>query len=226
MSGAQPGPVSTLSANRSFGQEITLLFKPVFNQKQVRINDALNNKNGDSISIHTLKFYLGHFVFFKNNKIVWQEKDSYHLLDLEDGNSLNIVLKPTHTLDFDNLQFQLGIDSLTNVSGAFGGDLDPTKGMYWAWNSGYINFKIEGYAEKCTARNHGFQFHLGGYMPPFQSVQTVRLMVPKKENIQIDLELAPLFEHIDWANKHSIMSPSKEAVKLSELISTLFIVHE
>jgi hypothetical protein len=39
---------------------------------------------------------------------------------------------PTY-LKYDQIQFQLGIDSLTNVSGAMGGDLDPTKGMYWTW---------------------------------------------------------------------------------------------
>ena len=77
----------------------------------------------------------------------------------------------------DKIKFNLGIDSLTNVSGVMGGDLDPTKGMYWTWQSGYINFKMEGSSAVCPTRNHEFQFHIGGYQDPFYAMQTLELEV-------------------------------------------------
>ncbi len=155
-------------------------FNPVFNSQSILAGQASFDFQGDSLAIHTLKFYLSNIAFLKNGKEIWREKNSFHLLDIEDLNFLSISFSPGADIEFDALKFDLGIDSLTNVSGAFGGDLDPTKGMYWAWNSGYVNFKIEGYFEKCPARNHEFQFHIGGYMPPFQSLQTIILPVVLK----------------------------------------------
>ena len=59
------------------------------------------------------------------------------------------------------IYFQIGIDSLTNVSGDLDGDLDPALGMYWAWNSGYINMKLEGKSSSCKSVKKEFQFHIG-----------------------------------------------------------------
>ena len=70
----------------------------------------------------------------------------------------SLALQIPSNIPFSKLKFQLGIDSLTNVSGAMGGDLDPTKGMYWTWQSGYINMKIEGKSNSCKTRKNQFQF--------------------------------------------------------------------
>ena len=205
-------------------QEISLHFQPVFNEKKIALGAGLTDRHGDSLSIHTLKFYLSNFVFYKNGKEIWREENSYHLLDMEAQNSMSIAFKTE--AGFDQIKFKLGIDSLTNVSGAMGGDLDPTKGMYWAWNSGYINFKIEGFSEKCPARKNQFQFHIGGYMPPFQTVQNMELPVSNREEIQVDMELSAFFENIDLAEMHSIMSPSAEAAKLVKSLPAIFQIHE
>jgi len=59
----------------------------------------------------------------------------------------------------------IGTDSITNVSGALDGDLDPIKGMYWAWNSGCINFKLEG-TRVISGKKTPFEYHIGGYNGP------------------------------------------------------------
>lgn len=64
----------------------------------------------------------------------------YHLVDAEDTASWTVT-----TTRSAQAYFLLGVDSLTNVSGAFGG-ASTIKGMYWAWNSGYINLKLKGAA--------------------------------------------------------------------------------
>ena len=206
-------------------QNVTLHFRPVFFGKSIALEQGLAGNNGDSLSIHTLRFYLSHFVFYKNGKEVWREKDSYHLLDMDDENTMTIVFKSGAINDFDQINFLLGTDSLTNVSGAFGGDLDPTKGMYWAWNSGYINFKIEGFSEKCPAPNNLFQFHIGGYLPPYQTAQAVVLPVSEKNMIRVDVELSRFFENIDWKDAHNVMSPGAEAARLAKTLPALFQIH-
>ena len=65
----------------------------------------------------------------------------------------------------------------SNVAGAIGGTLDPINGMYWAWNSGYVNFKIEGTSTLSNARKNAFKFHLGGYQHPYNSYRAVLIKI-------------------------------------------------
>lgn len=206
--------------------EFIVHFNPVLNGKSAAAGLIAGPFNGDSMTIHTFRFYLSNFVFYNNGKETWREKNSCHLLDMEEEQTLSIAFEASTGIGFDAIKFCLGTDSLVNVSGALGGDLDPTKGMYWAWNSGYINFKIEGYYKKCPTRNHQFQFHIGGYMPPFQTVQTIELPVSNKHEIQVDIELSGFFEPIDLAKTHSIMSPSRTSVELAKLLAKTFRIHE
>ncbi len=57
----------------------------------------------------------------------------------------------------------LGVDSLHNVSGAQGGDLDPAKNMFWSWTTGYIMLKLEGTAPSSTVSGNVIEYHLGGF---------------------------------------------------------------
>jgi len=221
-----------LWVSKKYDETLVIHIQPVFQGKKVGLEEPLRTRGGDALSLNTLRFYLSNFVFLKSGAVVFEEKNSYHLLDLEDESSLALKFEGLANLDFDHLQFNLGIDSLTTISGAMGGDLDPTKGMFWTWQSGYINFKIEGTFEKCPTRNHEFQFHLGGYLAPFQSVQMVQLSVPKAlssfqkwTNLEIQLDLTPFFENVDWAKKYNIMSPCKEAVVLSKTLANSFSIH-
>jgi hypothetical protein len=199
--------------------------QPMFQGKKVVLEEPMRSRGGDPLLLNTLRFYLSNFVFLKNGTVVFEEKNSFHLLDLEDENTLDLKFSELEGLDFDGLQFNLGIDSLTHISGVMGGDLDPTKGMFWTWQSGYVNFKLEGTFKKCPTRNHEFQFHLGGYLAPFQSVQSVQLKVSKPENLVLQLDLTPFFEQVDWAKKYSIMSPCKEAVEASGILANSFSIH-
>lgn len=215
--------VSSVVIAQQNRQVFTLHINPLLNGNSIQDGILSGQINGDSIAIHTLRFYLGNFVFLKNGKEVGRDTSGYHLLDMEDAKTMSISLPIA--ADFDAVRFTLGTDSLTNASGAMGGDLDPTKGMYWAWNSGYINAKLEGYAAKCPARNHWFEFHIGGYMPPFQTVQLVELQGFAKREIKMDMELSTFFEEIDLGVTHGVMSPSATASRLAVLLAKTFRLH-
>lgn len=213
--------VCCLSAQTGF----LIQFQPVFFGENIALEQPIRAPDGDSISLHTLRFYLSNVIFLKKGVVVFAEKNSHHLLDVEYEKSLLLPFDFPQKLDFDSLQFELGVDSTTTVSGAMGDDLDPTHGMFWVWQSGYINFKIEGFSRKSSARQGTFQFHLGGYLPPFQTLQTVRLPVFSNEKAVLQLDLTPFFEKIDWAKNSGIMSPCREAVDFSKILAKSFSIH-
>jgi hypothetical protein len=176
----------------------------------------------DSVKISEFRFYISKVSFWKSNMQIWKEEESYHLIDLLDDSSNKIKLEIPDEMVFDKVEFYLGIDSLTNVSGAMGGDLDPTRGMYWTWQNGYINAKIEGTSNLCKSRKNEFQFHLGGYMPPFQCVQKIEMNIDRYEHIQIGINVETMIEAFDLSKQTKIMSPSLNAVEVSEKLAKCF----
>ena len=183
--------------------------------------------SGDSeISFEMLKFYIGKIQFFKNEEPVNEIFDSFRLIDFSDSVPQNSIFEIPVDLDFHKIQFQLGIDSATHQLGIMGGDLDPTKGMYWAWNTGYINLKIEGFSSLSSARDKSFQYHLGGYMQPFETVQTIRLDIPKTSKSILKIDVSKFLSAKYLAAESRTMSPGAKAKELSKVVSTIFYFDE
>ncbi|MEZ4886018.1 MAG: MbnP family protein [Chitinophagales bacterium] len=156
-------------------QEHTLQFMLTFNGETLEMGKKYYLPSiKDSVELETLRFYVSDLQWLQNEEIVAAMAKKHWLIDAEKTESL----KQTFTTDslskklFNKLQFQLGIDSLTNVSGAFGGDLDPTNGMYWTWQSGYINFKLEGISKVCPARKTVFNSILAATNNPSMHCKT------------------------------------------------------
>ncbi len=150
----------------------------------------------------------------------------YYLLDISKPASLSIVLS-NKLANLAAIQFDVGIDSLKSTSGVYGDALDPTNGMYWTWQSGYINIKLEGSSPVCPARKNKFQFHLGGYSYPYNSLRTVKLPVKKiKKQHTVVLDLRKFIESIDLSQDYQIMSPSKKSMRLAHLFSNCFYLNE
>ena len=183
---------------------------------------SLHITEQDSVKITEFRFYISKISFWKSNKQIWKEEESFHLIDLMDDSTHTIKLKIPDEMVFDKLEFYLGIDSSTNVSGAMGGDLDPTRGMYWTWQNGYINAKIEGTSNVCKSRKNEFQFHLGGYMTPFQCAQKIEMNVDRNEEIQIGVYVEKMIEAFDLAKQTKIMSPSLNSVEISKQMAKCF----
>ncbi len=213
----------------SFGlqaQPTEVVFTPVLGGKVLDFpgadaGAAAVTKSHD-LTVETLRFYLSKVVLLKDGIIVHRATKQHHLLDAERPETLHLPLQPK--TDYDELRFTLGVDSLTAASGAFGGDLDPTNGMYWTWRSGYINFKLEGTSPDCPARQHRFQFHVGGFQAPFNSEREVRLRVSPSSVIPVQLDLDRFFEETDLRTEYQIMSPSARSMVLGDLLSELFFI--
>lgn len=201
---------------------VVVTFQPNYGNTKLVTDSFLKLNDNDSLKFESLKFYISNIKLLDNRKLVWQQENSFYLIDITDEKSLKILITIPSSCFYNELQFNLGIDSITNVSGAMGKALDPTKGMYWTWQSGYINFKLEGKSNVCKTRNNEFQFHLGGYQTPHNALQTINLELKSKHSINVKFDLKHLVSFLDLSKTNHIMSPSKEAVELSRKISQLF----
>ncbi|MBL7765517.1 MAG: hypothetical protein JNJ58_05455 [Chitinophagaceae bacterium] len=202
-----------------------LQFHPRFHQQTVLPNDSTRYiLQGDTLMIQSLKWYISSVCFLKQGHVVWQEDNSYHLLDATKPTSLILALNTPDALSFDQVQFVLGIDSSTQSGGVMGVDLDPVQGMYWTWQSGYIHFKMEGISNRSSERDHSFQYHVGGYQYPENTVQTINLPVMNAKHLQLAMDIDELLPSMDMKAHPHIMSPGVEAVRLSEKIKSIFKV--
>ena len=98
--------------------------------------------------------------------------------------------------------------------------------MYWTWQNGFINFKLEGESSLCPTRKNKFQFHVGGFQKPYTTSQEVSLKTKGATPLVIKVDVASFFNAIDISQTNTVTSPNKNAVMVSKVLPTLFSVHE
>lgn len=202
-------------------QNIPVSVNAFYGTTRLVLDSNYIGREGGALKIETLRFYISNLRFTQDDSVTWKEKDSYHLYDRSsEKNTFNVSVPAS--IRFNKIQFDLGIDSLTNVSGVMGGDLDPTKGMYWTWQSGYINLKLEGKSEQCSNPKKEFQFHLGGYQYPYKTMQTVSLNLSSKDQVHVVFDVEQFLRTVDLHKQDHIMSPDDEAVRLSLAAAACF----
>ena len=177
--------------------------------------------NHDTLQLTEFKFYISNTEISYADGTYFKEDNSYHLVNIEKVNSHYIFLAPKSEKIISKVVFNLGIDSVFSVSGALSGDLDVQNGMYWAWQSGYINMKIEGISKSCKTRKNQFQFHLGGYLKPYYALRKI-ILYPNQKYIYINVDVSKWFNTINLSEINSVMIPGKQAMQLSDQIVTMF----
>jgi hypothetical protein len=204
-------------------RSLQLTLTPFFDANSSTLLDTTFHFNSsDSIRFETCRFYISGIELQHNSKTVWKEKNSFHLVDVAQIKSLMIALSIPKKLKYDSILFHLGIDSNTNTAGVLGGDLDPTKGMYWTWQSGYINAKLEGKSNLVNTPTHAFAFHLGGFLSPFQTLQTISIPYATKDKLTLFINLQQFISAANLTRTNQVMSPNENAVILSKLLVNCF----
>ena len=200
----------------------------LFDAQPIQYDTNYISNTKDTLSFTTIKFYLSSFEFYFTDNSVYKEKESYHLIDLESLKSQQLSFPKSifKNKKLKSMQFNIGVDSLMSVSGAMKGELDPTNGMYWAWQSGYINMKIEGKSNSCATRKNKFQFHIGGYLKPNYAMRSVNLNFKEnnKNQINLGMDLGKLFSEIQLKETNTIMIPGNDAMKLADLSTQMFFI--
>lgn len=129
------------------------------------------NASNETFNINKLNYYISNIrLTTMDNKVFTVPQDSsYFMIREEDKNTQRVVLKNIPTGDYNSIAFLIGVDSLRSTMDLSKrpGVLDPAQGhdgMYWAWNSGYIFFKMEGVSPAAPAEQENkFIYHIGGF---------------------------------------------------------------
>lgn len=208
-------------------KDIPVLLYLNFQNEPLVLNDKKYvTKTNDTVTITKMKFYLSNIVLELEDGTQYKESNSVHLVDAENMGSLEFNLKNVPDLKIKKIRFNIGIDSLTNVSEKFDGDLDPALGMYWAWNTGYIYMKLEGKSSSCTSVKKEFQFHIGGYLPKQNAMQEIELKIDENQIINIEVELSKWLDSLSLKETNSIMIPGEKAIAMARIYKNMFLIDE
>jgi hypothetical protein len=161
---------------------VSVHFKNVVDGKALKLNDSValyKNANGDDFKVTTFKYYISNVSLIAKDGSKVAIPDSYFLVNAADSTTLNQQINNIPEGKYTGITFTIGVDSLRNFAGAQTGVLDPAKGMFWSWNSGYIFVKLEGESPKSTAKKNRLTFHIGGAKDPNNTIRTFTQQFPK-----------------------------------------------
>ena len=156
-------------------KQITIQFIHEANGKSISRGDSLYyNAFNEPYRIQKLKYYISNISFDQ------QADSTVFLIDAFATDQLQFNLSEG---SYHAVEFLLGVDSALQTSGAQSGALDPLQGMYWTWNSGYVNFKLEGSSDSSGADLQRIEHHIGGYRSPFISMRKIKIEFPEPMQI-------------------------------------------
>ena len=202
---------------------VKLKITPLFNNQSITENTWFVSSQKDSIQFTKLKFYFTDFQVKSIKGEINTIDHSNYLIDIFQPETLEIQLSTVSFSNGDELSFNLGVSSDMNTTGAHSGALDPSNGMFWSWQSGYINFKIEGISPSSKTRQNKFQFHIGGYQSPYNTLRRLTFIL-NKQTTQLNLNLEGFFERTKLAVDNQIMVPGEKANELAtEFFNTMTI---
>ncbi|MDG1842109.1 MAG: hypothetical protein P8I93_07165 [Crocinitomicaceae bacterium] len=208
-----------------------------FNQEPLMANKKHLLKDSFSyVSISNFKFYLSEIKLVnKTQSKVYSKSDkiqliNFNLLEEEKSTFENDFISlevPSGIDDSCYLSFVIGVDSTTSRAGNFTKSLDPTLGMYWAWNTGYIHFKLEGESNLFSKTSPKFSYHIGGYSGTYatQTHCISRLYFPLngENNPYINIDLKDyLFKMMKLYKESMVMIPGEKAKTFANNFPMLF----
>lgn len=208
---------------------LEIRFIPVINGQPLELNQPYTNPFGETYSLSIFRFYAGRFSLGDQQSGLQKtvEGEPYYLPDLADKNSMQLTM-PVEPGIYDELAFILGVDSALNVSGVQSGVLDPARGMFWTWNSGYIFTKIEGNSTASSQPNGKFEYHVGGFKSPFSAIRpmvaqlsgTDKWILGKDQTLHVDIayDMNSFFDAhfpLRIAENAVVMTPGEQAMNIS-----------
>jgi hypothetical protein len=185
------------------------------------LNDSIYvNEVGNKFKVSMFKYYVSNIHLINQEGKKFLIPNSYcffnqelggggHSHRLEHGNIAHLDSVPVGT--FDSIQVMIGIDVLRNHAVGNTGVLDPSNGMYWNWNTGYIFVRFEGQylkdtvvAGKDSILSKNLVYHIG-----FNSnARIVKLKLPNKlviksgskSKLELEADLLELFKNPNLIN--------------------------
>ena len=151
---------------------LTLHFDNVVGTADLQLNTSntpYTNSKSEAYKITWLTYYVSNIKLKKSDGTIYTDlvksdgSAGYYLIDETDEASQDVTLENIPAGDYTGLTFSIGVDATQVDQGAQTGPLDPARGLFWSWNSGYIFMAIEGVSPASTQPDNVFQYHVGGY---------------------------------------------------------------
>lgn len=211
--------------------QLQISFQHYIDAAPFALNTSYTNHFGEAFTINKFKYYISNIELWSGNSSTLM-KDTYFLIDEANATSKNIQLNIPPG-NYSGISFLIGVDSLHNVSGAQSGALDPTNGMFWTWNTGYIMAKMEGTSPVSPLPNQKIEYHIGGFAAPNNALRRVQfhfdnaVNITDKNDLHIDIS-ANLQKWFDGPNAIRIadnagtMTPGNLANKIADNYSAMF----
>ena len=206
LSGSSPHKFADNKMLKVKAPNLVIHFNPVVKSDPLIFGKEYMSRSHEAFTVQRLKFYVGkirmRYLVERTRPKAWEEDDNYFLVDFSDSSTTSIKIFMTPG-EYDAFSFLLGVDSLHNSSGAQSGALDPAKGMFWTWNSGYVAFKFEGISPISNGPAHAITYHIGGYRKPNNVSSRINLNSSTKKiliedgrlsQINITVDISALFQ--------------------------------
>ena len=211
-------------------QSLTLHFQHTMGGEALVLGNTYTTIHGENIIIQKFKYYVSNFAVTDDQGKTTKLPVQYFLVDESDSLSQIITLRvPVKSVS--SIRFLLGVDRIRNVSGVQTGALDPLKGMFWTWNSGYIMAKLEGSSEVSKSPGHYFTYHIGGFRKGMNTTRVIKLKLSPKntfaKKINIRAEINQWFKstsEIKIAETPTCHSPGVLALKMADNYSNMFSI--
>jgi hypothetical protein len=229
LSAAMLCSIVAYSSDNSPAGKLVLVFRHLIGNEELVLGNSYTNILGDTISVRKFKYYLSNFKVTDeagNTTILPQQ---YFLIDEADAVTKMITLTVPST-KLKQISFLIGVDSIRNVSGVQEGALDPLKGMFWTWNSGYIMAKLEGTSNSSTIAGNAFTYHIGGFRNPMNTLRTVNLDLSQTDTgkeVIINADINHWFKSVSElriAQTPVCHNPGKLAVTIANNYSNMFSI--
>ena len=126
--------------------ELALYFHPFVGPEPLVLNESrYPNPAGEGrFKVRDFQFFLSN-IRLTGGVGVYTEPDSYHLVRFDGAEpAFGIVLHDVPRLDYQRIEFGIGVDAAANKSLMQRGDLNPNGRMAWNWEVGYKFVLFEG----------------------------------------------------------------------------------
>jgi hypothetical protein len=217
---------------------LSINFTPVVGAVKLSFDSTYTNFWNEPYSVSAFKFYVCKFDLMntESGAVYHINPDKYFLINAADSATWSVKLSSI-PFRYNRISFLIGVDSIRNVSGAQTGELDPAKGMFWTWNSGYIMAKLEGNSALSSLTNKKFEYHIGGFKGTESVLRKPALLLPsgqfsevvtnKKSTIFINANINAWFynpHELRIKNNPACTTPGLMAKHISENYSRMFAV--
>lgn len=162
---SDPAPTTGGSGTTESVADMHFKFENYFGNEPLVLNTGnYTTSQNEEITVTTFNYWITNIKFMNSNGNEYAEPESYRALKAKKGSSLHFHVSDVPAGTYTGVKFMIGVDVPRNTSGAQTGELDPAVNgdMYWNWNTGYIQAKLEGIYKDANNDAQVYKHHIGG----------------------------------------------------------------